>query len=419
MSDAPRAAILVTGSEILLGRTLDRNSNYLARQLDDLGIRLERVVTVDDREDRLRAAVDELRGIDLDLICTTGGLGPTHDDRTVAVVAAASGRPLQQDPDLHAEIVSIVEGYAALRGVPVDGLLPGAAKQALIPAGAYGLSPAGTAPGVIVPDRPVIVILPGPPAELAEVWGRALDHPALADLVRNDRLDRHVLRIWNTPESTVARAFEELGGDRDGTETSICASRLEVEVVIRTPAVARAHGNALAAGLHERLGSAIYATDPRTIEERVVDDLIAREWTIATGESCTAGLVAGRLGDVAGVSATLRGGVIAYANDVKVRELGVDPALLDRHGAVSAEVATAMAEGARRRFGTDVGVGVTGIAGPGGATADKPVGLVHLCVVAPDGRREHMERRFPGRRDTVRTLATAAALHLVRITCAA
>jgi len=183
------------------------------------------------------------------------------------------------------------------------------------------------------------------------------------------------------------------------------------------PPSARDHGDALAAGLQERLGQAVYATDARSLEERVVADLIARDWTIATGESCTAGLVAGRLGDVAGVSATLRGGAVAYADDIKQTVLGVDAGLLAEHGAVSAEVAEAMAEGARRAFGADVGVGVTGIAGPGGATTGKPVGLVHLCVVAPDGRRQHLERRFPGRRDTVRTLSTAAALHLVRITC--
>lgn len=418
MNSQPRAAILVTGSEILLGRTLDRNSNALARELDRLGIRLERVVAVDDREEHLRAALDELLQGGYDLICTTGGLGPTHDDRTVAIVSAATGRPLVRDPGAYAEIVRILEGYAEQRGVALETLLPGAEKQALIPEGARAISPAGTAPGVIVPGAPLIVILPGPPAELAEVWARALRDPLLEPMIGGDRLDRTVLRIWNTPESTVARTFESLGGDQSGTETSICASRLEVEVVIRTPPAAVAHGQTLVTGLRAALGSAIYAEDPLPIEERVIGLLRERGWTIATGESCTAGLVAARLTDVAGASAVLRGGTVAYANDIKVSALGVPEALLERHGAVSAEVAEALAEGARRTFGADVGVGVTGIAGPGGATPEKPVGLVHLCVVAPDGRLERMERRFPGQRDTVRQLSAAAALHLVRIACA-
>ncbi len=419
MSRMPRAAILVTGSEILLGRTLDRNSNMLAREFDRLGIRLERVVTVDDREEHLRAALDDLLASEYDLICTTGGLGPTHDDRTVAIVGAATGRPLERDPAIHAEILQIVEGYARQRGVPIDTLRPGADKQALIPDGARAVSPAGTAPGVIVPGPPVIVILPGPPAELAEVWERALQDPFLQPLVAGDRLGRHVLRVWNTPESSVARVFDALGGDRDGTETSICASRLEVEVVIRTPPTGVAHGRHLLEGLRDALGGAIYAEDARPLEERVVEILERRRWTIATGESCTAGLVAARIADVAGASAVLRGGTVAYANDVKVASLGVPATLLERHGAVSAEVAHALAEGARAQFGADVGVGVTGIAGPAGGSREKPVGLVHLCVVAPEGRVERMERRFPGRRDTVRQLSAAAALHLVRIACEA
>ena len=417
MNSQPRAAILVTGSEILLGRTLDRNSNTLARELDRLGIRLERVVTVDDREEHLRAALDELLAADFDLICTTGGLGPTHDDRTVAIVAAALGRALTRDPVAYDEIVQILEGYAVQRGVALETLLPGAEKQALIPEGAQAISPAGTAPGVIVPGTPLIVILPGPPAELAEVWARALRDPLLKPLTGGDRLDRTVLRVWNTPESTVARTFEALGGDQDGTETSICASRLEVEVVIRTPPQAIEHGRTLADGLRAALGTAIYAEDPRPIEERVVGLLEERGWTIGTGESCTAGLVAARIADVAGASAVLRGGTVAYANDVKVTALGVPEDLLAQHGAVSAQVAEALAEGARRTFGTDVGVGVTGIAGPGGGSAEQPVGLVQPCVVAPDGRIERMERRFPGQRDTVRQLSAAAALHLVRIVC--
>ena len=408
------AAILVTGSEILLGRTQDRNSGTLARSLDAHGVRLERVVAVDDREEHLRAALDGLLAEGHDLIITSGGLGPTHDDRTVAIVAEATGRALVLDEPVLAEITAIVTGYAAQRGVPVERLLPGATKQAMVPAGAHVLSPAGTAPGVIVPGTTTVVVLPGPPTELAEVWAAALAHPALTDLI-SAQLERRILRIWNTPESTVARAFEALGGDDHGTETSICATRLEVEVVVRFPPEARAAGNRLADGLVAEFGAAVYAEDDLTIEARVVAALCERGLTSGTAESCTAGMIAARLGNVPGASATLLGGFVAYANDVKTAQVGVPAELIERHGAVSAEVAQALAEGVRERLGCDVGIGVTGVAGPGGGSEDKPVGLVHIAVVGPHGLVETLERRFPGDREAVRTNTATAALHLVRL----
>jgi nicotinamide-nucleotide amidase len=408
------AAILVTGSEILLGRTQDRNSGTLARSLDAHGVRLERIVTVDDREEHLRAALDGLLAEGHDLIITSGGLGPTHDDRTVAIVAEATGRALVLDEPVLAEITAIVTGYAAQRGVPVERLLPGAIKQSMVPAGAHVLSPAGTAPGVIVPGATTVVVLPGPPTELAEVWAAALVHPVLADLI-SAQLERRILRIWSTPESTVARAFEALGGDDHGTETSICATRLEVEVVVRFPPEARVAGNRLADGLVEEFGAAVYAEDDLTIEARVVAALCERGLTSGTAESCTAGMIAARLGNVPGASATLRGGFVAYANDVKTAQVGVPAELIERHGAVSAEVARALAEGVRERLGCDVGIGVTGVAGPGGGSEAKPVGLVHIAVVGPHGLGEALERRFPGDREAVRTNTATAALHLVRL----
>ena len=408
------AAILVTGSEILLGRTQDRNSGTLARSLDAHGVRLERIVAVDDREEHLRAALDGLLAEGHDLIITSGGLGPTHDDRTVAIVAAATGRELILDEPVLAEITAIVTGYAAQRGVPVERLLPGAIKQAMVPTGAHVLSPAGTAPGVIVPGTTTIVVLPGPPTELAEVWAAALAHPVLADLI-GTRLERRILHIWSTPESTVARAFEVLGGDDHGTETSICATRLEVEVVVRFPPEARVAGNRLADGLVAEFGAAVYAEDDLTIEARVVAALRERGLTTGTAESCTAGMIAARLGNVPGASETLRGGFVAYANDVKTEQVGVPAELIARHGAVSAEVAQALAEGVRERLGCDVGIGVTGVAGPGGGSEAKPVGLVHIAVVGPHGLVESLERRFPGDREAVRTNTATAALHLVRL----
>jgi nicotinamide-nucleotide amidase len=276
------------------------------------------------------------------------------------------------------------------------------------------LSPAGTAPGVIVPGTTTIVVLPGPPTELAEVWAAALAHPVLADLI-GTRLERRILHIWSTPESTVARAFEVLGGDDHGTETSICATRLEVEVVVRFPPEARVAGNRLADGLVAEFGAAVYAEDDLTIEARVVAALRERGLTTGTAESCTAGMIAARLGNVPGASETLRGGFVAYANDVKTEQVGVPAELIERHGAVSAEVAQALAEGVRERLGCDVGIGVTGVAGPGGGSEAKPVGLVHIAVVGPHGLVESLERRFPGDREAVRTNTATAALHLVRL----
>ena len=236
----------------------------------------------------------------------------------------------------------------------------------------------------------------------------------LADLI-SAQLERRILRIWSTPESTVARAFEALGGDDHGTETSICATRLEVEVVVRFPPEARVAGNRLADGLVEEFGAAVYAEDDLTIEARVVAALCERGLTSGTAESCTAGMIAARLGNVPGASATLRGGFVAYANDVKTAQVGVPAELIERHGAVSAEVARALAEGVRERLGCDVGIGVTGVAGPGGGSEAKPVGLVHIAVVGPHGLGEALERRFPGDREAVRTNTATAALHLVRL----
>ena len=213
----------------------------------------------------------------------------------------------------------------------------------------------------------------------------------------------------------MARAFDQLGGDDHGTETSICATRLEVEVVVRFPSDAREAGNRLADGLVAEFGDAIYAQDDRTVEQRVVETLIERGLTIGTAESCTAGMIAARLGGVDGASATLRGGLVAYANDVKTDHAGVPAELIAQHGAVSAEVAIALAEGVRTNLGCDVGIGVTGIAGPTGGSVDKPVGLVHLAVVGPHGAQQTLERRFPGDREAVRTNSATAALHLVRL----
>ena len=409
-----RAAVLVTGSEILLGRTVDTNSSYLARQLDLHGVRLTRVVAVDDAEDSIVGALEQLLATGVDLVLTSGGLGPTHDDRTVACVAKVAGVELVLDEPTLATIDAIVAEFARSRGMDPAGYVRGNRKQATVPAGCEILPPVGTAPGVIMPvGDQRIVVLPGPPVELSRMWQMAIASPLVAPLLAG-ALPRRVLRIYGVPESTIADAFEDLGGDGGGTETTICASRAEIEVVVRAPDGTEPAAERLAAGLRERFGRAVFSEGPATLEELVLEVLRGQGRTLATAESCTAGLVAARLGSIAGASDVLLGGLVTYSNELKQELLGVPAALLAEFGAVSAECARAMAEGARRATGADVAVSVTGIAGPGGGTPEKPVGLVFFHVAA-DGAERALERRFPGPRENVRDWSATAALHLVRL----
>jgi len=409
-----RAAVLVTGSEILLGRTVDTNSSFLARQLDLHGVRLIRVLAVDDAEASIVGALEELLATGADLVLTSGGLGPTHDDRTIACVAKVAGAELVLDEPTLATIDGIVAEFARARGMDPAGYVRGNRKQATVPAGAEILPPVGTAPGVIMPvGDQRIVVLPGPPVELARMWEMAVSSPLVAPLLAG-ALPRRVLRVYGVPESTIADAFEDLGGDGGGTETTICASRSEIEVVIRAPDGTEAAAERLAAGMRERFGRAVFSEGPATLEELVLDTLRGQRRTLATAESCTAGLVASRLAGVAGASDVLVGGLVTYSNELKHALLGVPDELLAEFGAVSAECAKAMAEGARRATGADVAVSVTGIAGPGGGTPTKPVGLVFFHVAA-DGAERALERRFPGPRANVREWSATAALHLVRL----
>jgi nicotinamide-nucleotide amidase len=257
-------------------------------------------------------------------------------------------------------------------------------------------------------------VLPGPPRELATVWDRALDLEPIAALrARAGTLLRHTLRVYGVGEPAVARAFAAAGGDGGGTRTTICARAMEVEVTIRAEPERAAPLEVLVGGLREQLGDAIYAEDERPLPEHVLEVLRGRGLHLAVGESCTAGLVAARVADIPGSSDVLLGGVIAYADEVKGTLLGVPAALLAEHGAVSAEVARAMAEGARTATGAEVGIAVTGVAGPGGGSERKPVGLVYLHVSAP-GLERGEELHLIGDRAQVREWATVAALHLVR-----
>lgn len=420
-----RAGVVVTGTEVLTGRVTDRNGPWLADRLRHVGIDIAQIVVVGDRPDDLTAALGSLRDLGVDLIITSGGLGPTADDLTAEVVGRFQGRESKPDPELERHIGGIIERLGRGRGWHVDPEATAAAvrKQAQVPAGATVLPPVGTAPGLVVPPAdgtggPPVLVLPGPPRELQGMWADALAAPAVAALVAEaPELRQHTLRIWNVPESELAAALRRHdasgAGTGDGLEITTCLRDGELEVVTRYAPEAQRAYDMLRAALGAEFPDTLYSPGGETVDELVARELIERGLTIATAESCTAGLLAGRLTELAGSSAYLLGGLVTYSNEAKSELAGVAPELIERVGAVSEEVAEAMASGARWRTGADIGVSTTGIAGPAGGTAEKPVGLVHLCAV---GRGRTISRRIvvPGNRADVRTRTVTVAMHLIR-----
>ncbi|HET7567189.1 MAG TPA: nicotinamide-nucleotide amidohydrolase family protein [Gaiellaceae bacterium] len=410
----PRAAIVVTGSELVRGERTDLNGPFLAREALRLGLEPARITIVGDAPEALEAALRD--GLQADACLVSGGLGPTHDDRTVETAARAAGVGLFVDAGLEREIGDVSRAAAERLRRPYADFAPGVTKQATRPEGSLSLGLAGTAPGLVLPapNGCVAVILPGPPAELQRLWPRALEtEPVRALLARTRPPGRRVLRLFGVSESAVARALAEAGGDGSGVEATICARDFEIHVDLVVEPGAEARADELEGALAGSLERWLYARDERGIEEHVLALCRARGLTLATAESCTGGLVAARLTSVPGSSDVVLGGVVSYANEVKTKELGVPDELLAAHGAVSAEVAAAMARGARERLGADVAVAVTGIAGPDGGTPEKPVGLVHLHAEGPDGGLGR-EFSFPGDRGSIRARSVVGALHLVR-----
>jgi nicotinamide-nucleotide amidase len=404
--------IVVTGSELVRGERTDLNGPFLARSLLALGLEPARIEIVGDDPAELEAALREAVA-SAELVACSGGLGPTHDDRTVEVVAKVAGLPLVLDQELEAQIESFSRAVAERMKRPYADFAPGVRKQATLPEGAICLGLAGTAPGLVVPasDTPVIV-LPGPPAELQRLWPRALETDVIRRVLDRGRPPlRRTLRFFGPGESQVAQAFEEAGGDGDGLEVTICARNFEVHVDLVADPDAESRLLALESALEERLGRFLYSSDGRTVEELVLDRCRDRGWSLATAESCTGGLVAAGLTSIPGSTDVIVGGIVAYANEVKIEQLGVPAGLIEEHGAVSAEVAEAMARGARERLGVDVAVSVTGVAGPGGGTEEKPVGLVYYHAETPEGGRG-ASFSFPGDRDSIRRRAVVASLHL-------
>ena len=411
----PRAVVVVTGSELVRGERTDLNGPYLAGEALRLGLEPARIEIVGDGEEELE---DVLRAAlaTADAVLTSGGLGPTHDDRTVELVARALDVGLHVDRGLETEIEAVSRAHATRMRRDYADFAPGVTKQATIPDGAVSLGLAGTAPGLLVPrdgDR-VVVILPGPPSELRRLWPNALDTDVFRRLLgRTVPPGRRVARLFGVSESAVARALAEAGGDGDGVEVTICARDFEIHVDVVVQPGSEARADALEEAFLAPLGPFLYGRDGRGVEEHVLDLCRARGLTLATAESCTGGLLAARLTSVPGSSDVVLGGVVAYANEVKQAQLAVPAELIEAHGAVSAEVAAAMARGVRDRLGADVGVAVTGVAGPGGGTAEKPVGLVHVHAEGPDGGLGR-SLDFPGDRASIRARSVVVALHLVR-----
>ena len=412
-----RAGIVVTGTEVLSGIIRDDNGPWLAERLRALGVTLVDVVVVGDRRTDLLSALRFLS--DLDVVITTGGLGPTADDLTAEVVAEFAGRPLMLDPGLEERIWAIISTFRR-RWPDVDDatMRAGNRKQALVPRGASVLEPIGTAPGLIVPvdGGPVVVVLPGPPSELQPMWGAAIETPLLRALLsRAGTLEQRILRITGVPESQLAEVLRELAPPAS-LEITTCLRRGELEIATVFEAAAAGAYDSLERAILDRFGARVFSRDGSTIDELVADLLAgppAR--TVAVAESCTGGLMAGRLTDRAGSSAYVLGGVVAYSNQAKVAHAGVPAELISRFGAVSPQVAAALAAGAARRFEASIGVGITGIAGPSGGTPEKRVGTVCVCVA--DGSGEVLiERavRVPGDRAAVRERTTTLAMHLLR-----
>ncbi|HEY3542234.1 MAG TPA: nicotinamide-nucleotide amidohydrolase family protein [Gaiellaceae bacterium] len=410
----PRAVVVVTGSELVRGERTDLNGPFLAREALKHGLEPARISIVGDAPAELELALRD--ALTADAVLVSGGLGPTHDDRTVEMVARALGLPLEVDPELEAQIEAVSRAAAARLRRDYAQFAPGVTKQATKPETAISLGLAGTAPGLLIPrgDGRVVVVLPGPPGELQRLWPNALATDAFRALLARTRAPgRRVYRLFGVSESAVARALDTAGGDGDGVETTICARDFEIHVDFVVEPGAEARADTLEREFLGPLDEWLYGRDERGVEEHVLELCRARGLTLATAESCSGGLVAARLTSVPGSSDVLLGGVVAYANEVKERELGVPRALLEQHGAVSAEVAAAMAHGARERLGCDVAVSVTGVAGPGGGTEEKPVGLVYVHAEGPDGGLGR-EFNFPGDRAAVRARSVVIALHLVR-----
>jgi nicotinamide-nucleotide amidase len=403
-----QAVIIAVGDELTDGATVDTNSGYLSARLVECGIATRRHVTVGDDAAAIAEAIGGAAG-QARLVIVTGGLGPTADDLTRQGLAAAMGAALVEDPRQAERIAA----FFAARGRPMK---PSNRAQALLPAGAQAIdNDCGTAPGIAARlGEAEVFVLPGPPQEMREMF----ETKVLPRLPAAGAIAKRIVHTFGVGESDVGEAIADLmGRGRNPTVgTTVSAGVISVRITAAGPTkqAAEAAADETAAEVRRRLGELVFAGDDQTMPQVVGEALQAAGETLAAAESCTGGMLGEMITEVPGASGYFLGGVVAYADRAKTELLGVPAGLIAAHGAVSGPVAEALAEGARRRFGADWGLGVTGIAGPAGGSAEKPVGLVYIAVAGRGGAAVH-RHVFPGDREVIRRRAALAALNHLRL----
>jgi nicotinamide-nucleotide amidase len=421
----PRAGILVTGTEVLTGIISDRNGPWLSERLREIGVDAAMIQIVGDRPEDLLTTLRFMSDAGMALIVTSGGLGPTADDVTADVVGRFSGREMALDAALEERIAEILRPMMTRwPNLSEEAVRRGNRKQAVIPKGATVLEPEGTAPGLVVPPadggRPTVVVLPGPPGELQPMWATAVRTEAFQTAIAGaTTYRREIVRLFGIPESEIANTLRAAEADglalEPALEITTCLRRGEIEIATRYEPAAAPDYDRLLEFIRARHANTLFSVDGSTIDEQLAE-LLDGHW-LAVAESCTGGLLAARLTDLAGASAYFVGGAVVYSNEAKSDLAVVGPAMIERFGAVSVEVADALAEGIARRFSADLGVGITGIAGPDGGTEAKPVGLVYISVWGEEeggGRRLSRRTVLPGTRADIRARSVTVAMHLLR-----
>ena len=403
-----RAGILVTGTEVLTGIISDRNGPWLSERLRELGVDTAMIQIVGDRPEDLLDSLEYMKRQGMAVIVTSGGLGPTADDLTAEVVGRFSGREMVLDARLEELIAEILrpmmERWPGLDLDAIRDVEPQAGGDSRRrDAARSGRAPPRGSSSRLSRGRtgPTVVVLPGPPRELQPMWSTAIATDAFRAAIRDATTYRNgIVRLFGIPESEIAntlRAAEADGLSLEPLEITTCLRRGEIEIATRYEPAAQDAYDRLIAFITARHRDTLFSRDGTTIDEQVASLLTERGVTVAVAESCTGGLMAARLTDRGGSSEYFPGGVVAYSNEAKSSLVGVDPALIERVGAVSTEVAEALADGAIGRFGADIGIGITGIAGPGGGTEEKPVGTVCFSVAARGGgaRPDHAPGAAP------------------------
>ena len=396
-----RIKIISTGDELLKGAISDTNGAWMASRLVAMGASVERIEVVKDCVEEIGDALTRA-GIGSDLVLVGGGLGPTEDDLTAAAAARAFGMPLVRFPEGERQI------RAAFDRIGVE-MHPINLKQAVLPEGAVLLeNDRGTAPGfALTADGVRYLFFPGVPRELEAMFDRYVPGELPGGL---ERPPERVFRCFGSGESALQAKIADITGRWEGTRLSFRASFPEIGITLRAPDRETLEG--ASRDVEAAIGYAVFAREPIGLPEALGKALAGRGMTVGTAESCTGGLIAHSITQVPGSSAYFKGGIVCYDNEVKIEAAGVDRFLIEAHGAVSEEVASAMARGARERLGVDIAMATSGIAGPGGGTDDKPVGLVHIAVAHPGGTA-HRRRLFEGySRDRVKTASAWAAMRM-------